>query len=185
MSAKWKAKVIDPLQEYNAESHRITIESIQRAMVELLQRNDFKSISIKELVERAGVSRSAFYRNYQSKEEVLQSIIHDAFAETAQRIKTMPDLGSRIGWVKLIEQLALQCADMYSIMSSDAWQGDTMLQCMNEYMTDMLPEMGMRDELQPRFWMGGIYNSIQYWLDTGRKEFPKELAERIMDCIWR
>ena len=52
-------------------------------------------------------------------------------------------------------------------------------------MTDMLPELGMRDELQPRFWMGGIYNSIQYWLDTGRKESPKELAERIMDCIWR
>lgn len=184
MDAKWTEKVIDPLQEYNAETHRLTIESIQRAMIQMLQAKSFQSITIKELVERAGVSRSAFYRNYQTKEEVLQSIVYHSFAETTQTIQKMADLSSRDGWVKLIEQLALKCADMYSIMKSEAWQGGTMLQCMNEYMTDALPIMGISDELQPRFWMGGIYNSIQYWLDTGMKEPADKLAKRIMDCIW-
>lgn len=184
MDAKWTAKIIDPLQEYNAETHRLTIESIQRAMIQLLQAKSFQAITIKELVERAGVSRSAFYRNYQTKEEVLQSIVYNSFAETTQEIRGMTDLESRDGWIKLIEQLALKCADMYSIMKSEAWQGGTLLQCMNEYMTDALPAMGIADALQPRFWMGGIYNSIQYWLDTGMKETPKILAEQIMRCIW-
>ena len=31
-------------------------------------------ISISELVKRAGVSRAAFYRNYDSKEEILESV---------------------------------------------------------------------------------------------------------------
>lgn len=179
----WKEKEIDPLQEHNLEIHRVTIESIQRAMVCLLGRKDFKSISVKELVERAGVSRSAFYRNYQSKEEVLQSIIHDNFVENVKQIRAVKNLDSRMEWQKIIESIARQCADMYSVMSPDAWPGETILQCMNEYLTEMLPQMAIVDELQARFWMGGCYNSIQYWLDTGRKEPVEELAERIMRCI--
>ena len=35
---------------------------------------DLAKISISELVKRAGVSRAAFYRNYDSKEEILESV---------------------------------------------------------------------------------------------------------------
>ena len=59
-----------------------------------------------------------------------------------------------------------------------------MLQCMNDYFTEMSRQLALDgDELQMRFWMGGMYNILQYWLDTGMKETPRELAMKIMSYI--
>lgn len=184
MKTTWKDKNIDPLQEYNAESHRITVESIQRALANLLVIKKYNEITIKEIVSKAGVSRSAFYRNYQSKEEVLQSIIYDSFKELTSGIEHM-NVGSQDDWQKMMEKMVLKCADLYSIMTSDAWQGSTMLQCMNYYFAQMYPLKENGDKLYPRFVMGGVYNCIQYWLDSGMKETPAQISERIMNCIWK
>ena len=64
------------LRHSNQESKRITRESVEVAFVDLLSKKEINKISISEITKRAGVSRSAFYRNYTSKEEILASISH-------------------------------------------------------------------------------------------------------------
>ncbi|CRH91822.1 mycofactocin system transcriptional regulator [Chlamydia trachomatis] len=64
----------------NKESNQLTRESIETALVFLLEKKDLNQISISELVKKAGVSRNAFYRNYKSKEEILEN----AYARTSQ-----------------------------------------------------------------------------------------------------
>ena len=64
------------------ESNRITKESLEISLLQLLEQKELTKITISELVERAGVSRAAFYRNYDSKEEILQEI----FQRTVQKI---------------------------------------------------------------------------------------------------
>ena len=50
------------------------------------RKKDFKKITISELVERAGVSRAAFYRNYGSKEEILKSIFESSIAKITKSL---------------------------------------------------------------------------------------------------
>ena len=57
----------------NQESNLLTREAIETALA-TLGKKDLTKISISELVKRAGVSRAAFYRNYDSKEEILESV---------------------------------------------------------------------------------------------------------------
>ena len=45
-----------------------------------------KKITISELVERAGVSRAAFYRNYGSKEEILKSVFESSIAKITKSL---------------------------------------------------------------------------------------------------
>ena len=66
---KISEKSLANLKTYNQESNRITKESLEISLMQLLEKKDLKKITISELVERAGVSRAAFYRNYSSKEE--------------------------------------------------------------------------------------------------------------------
>lgn len=61
------------LKMNNDESNRFVKEAIEEALIYLLHQKDIDAITISELVKQAGVSRSAFYRNYYSKEEVLRS----------------------------------------------------------------------------------------------------------------
>lgn len=46
-------------------------EYIIEAMLQLLEKKGFDSITITELVQRAGVSRNSFYRNFRDKEDVI------------------------------------------------------------------------------------------------------------------
>lgn len=48
-------------------------------LLQLMGRKKLKDISVTELCERSGVSRMAFYRNYDSKEEILVRYLDDRF----------------------------------------------------------------------------------------------------------
>ena len=55
----------------NMESNKITKESIQVALISLMANKKLENITITEIVKKAGVSRTSFYRNYKDKEDVL------------------------------------------------------------------------------------------------------------------
>lgn len=69
-----KQKNITGLRLSNKESNRLTRESIQTALLQLMKNNEFEKITVTAIINRAGVSRSGFYRNYSSKEEVMEDI---------------------------------------------------------------------------------------------------------------
>lgn len=66
-------KSLKNLYQSNKEANQLTKESIETALLFLLEKKDLKQISISELVRKAGVSRNAFYRNYKSKEDILEA----------------------------------------------------------------------------------------------------------------
>ena len=62
------------LRMSNRESNQLTRECLQTALIYLMSQMPFEKITITELVRRSGVSRTAFYRNYSSKEEILNEL---------------------------------------------------------------------------------------------------------------
>ena len=48
------------------------VESVVEGLWELLEDKSFEKISVSELVERAGIGRVTFYRNFSNKEEELK-----------------------------------------------------------------------------------------------------------------
>jgi AcrR family transcriptional regulator len=45
---------------------------MENALLQLLETENFQEITIQEITDRARVSRRTFYRNYSSKEEILE-----------------------------------------------------------------------------------------------------------------
>lgn len=72
-------KEITGLKLSNEEINRITKDSIQEALVYLLSKKDIDDISVTEIVNKAGVSRTAYYRNYKSKEDILKDFSMNVF----------------------------------------------------------------------------------------------------------
>ena len=56
----------------NQEKNTYVRQYILSALLELMNTQDFAAISIQALVDAAGVGRASFYRNFASKEDVLQ-----------------------------------------------------------------------------------------------------------------
>ena len=53
------------------ENHEIAVDSIYTALLQLMEQKPYEEITITDIVRRAGVSRMAYYRNYDSKDEIL------------------------------------------------------------------------------------------------------------------
>lgn len=56
-------------------------ESITKSLLNLMHQKSFSEISISELIRNAGVARVSFYRNYDSKEDVLITLIEDVLEQ--------------------------------------------------------------------------------------------------------
>ena len=79
---KMSSRSLENLTISNQESNRLTREALEISLMQLLEKKELAKITISELVHRAGVSRAAFYRNYASKEQMLEEI----FGKTVQKI---------------------------------------------------------------------------------------------------
>ena len=54
-------------------------ESINRALERLIQRQDYSTINVSDIISESGVARSTFYSHYKSKDDVLIGIADNIF----------------------------------------------------------------------------------------------------------
>ena len=62
------------LRMNNRESNQLTRECLQLSLMHLMGERPYEKITVSEIVRRAGVSRTAFYRNYTDKEDILHEL---------------------------------------------------------------------------------------------------------------
>ena len=74
---KISEKQKETLKRNNEESNFITREAAQDALFQLMKEQDYEEIRITDIIRRSGISRSAFYRNYKTKDDVLRDAVGD------------------------------------------------------------------------------------------------------------
>lgn len=70
----------------NSYKNALTKESIFTALMILMEKKDFHKISITEVTAKAGVSRMAFYRNYNIMEDVITDYLNSFFSKSEEKI---------------------------------------------------------------------------------------------------
>lgn len=64
----------------NNGTHELVVDSLYKALIQLMNKKPYKEITISEIVKRAGVSRMAYYRNYNSKNDILLNRFSDTLS---------------------------------------------------------------------------------------------------------
>ena len=72
-------KNVSPLS--NEARNAYVLEHITASVLKLLQEKDLNNISITEICDEAAIGRTSFYRNFTSKEDVVQKYIRDLLKE--------------------------------------------------------------------------------------------------------
>ncbi len=159
----------------NEESNRLTKECIQTALIRLMATKDLQKITVSEIVHLAGVSRTAFYNNYSSKEAVLaalssnlqKELVHlttEAFIEEL-RYETYLSVFQRIK------------DDSQSFrMLLDSQLSSKELIRINEYVKEHYPEINLRIRYLVFGCAGMIRSIILDWFFNGMNENVAEMA---------
>ena len=162
----------------NEESNRFTKECIETALLVLMTDKNFNDISITDIVERAGVSRSAYYRNYSSKKDILNKYLNtivETITDSLNLQKTHPtDFNF---WLSVFTRVQTY-ADEFIILQKAGFDA-IILSSINQTMVERIPTQHDRvfEKYQLLFWVGAFYNLLREWITSGMKESNEEMAE--------
>jgi AcrR family transcriptional regulator len=164
--------------------HKETNEQIQKHIVDayfkLLKQYDPKEaekISVTEITDWAGVSRTAYYRNFHRKSEIVECYFRDSLWKTfLERIKNYSFWSYEYG-VEFFTILK-ENREILLLMDEHGYL-DCIMKIFNEKNEELAGDMpyDSMDRFNLYFAAGGSFNVAMIWLRDGCKESPEQLAK--------
>ncbi|MGZ9899286.1 TetR/AcrR family transcriptional regulator [Shewanella gaetbuli] len=151
------------------------------ALLRLLKEQDFDDISISKITQEAGVSRMTFYRNFETKEQIVKHIMqstHDDIFQAIQRIEN-PTLEHILN----LRFVAIQKNTAILNLGAQAYTMNVMQQFHDEKLDDFKFFLGDADQFATAFYLGGLNLLTAKWIETGMKESPNMMTQKVMKLI--
>lgn len=170
----------------NVLQNRIAKESIFTALMILMDKKKFNEISITEIAKKAGVSRMAFYRNYNLKEDIIISYLDEFFDDYSKKILSN-------GKVNNYESIRLFFAYfrkhekfINNLINSKLTNllFDRSSQWLHSLFQSMVCDESHSKEAEKyiiEFVTGGFFKSLIEWAKSGMKESDEYMAKILCD----
>lgn len=161
-------------------------QRIEEALFSLLKQKNFSEITITELINEAGVARASYYRNFDSKEDIIESYMKRQRKEVAQKIAFTEEITDLFIKEKLITSLEHYLKQKYYIlMLCDRGFDSLILEEINQFAEMMLGDMPSfsTDRYKLYFLAGALFNMTIHWLRSGAMESPRELATVFLNLM--
>ena len=163
--------------EHNDALHDAVIEAIEQSFVLLAKEKPYEKITVSAIVERAGVSRSAFYRNYETKDALLKSFVSNITGKLTDMV--FDNLSFKAYWLRFFDVVS-ENKDVFSMIISSG-------RALSEYFrADELKIKAfieIEGEWVKTFMSGGIVGLIEKWEKDGWCESAEEMAEILVQTV--
>ena len=169
------------LRKHSEELNRVVIESLQGALLQLVTKKPYDSITVTELCKKAGVSRMAFYGNFESKDEIIKKIVYDLQNELFLRIGSPFRQEVTHNWYLEMFRFTAEKSEVLKSVLCAGYQGKY-LELVNSVILrhkDLQPE----ESYLRLLWSGGIVNAVVYWLSNDMTETPEQMASFCDKCF--
>lgn len=175
-------------KERETPSRARSVEKIENALFELLLTRKYSDISVIEICAAAGVARKTFYRNYESKTQVVERKADKVFAEFSKRFGA-DTVDSRSIYLYLYEFVMTDKTLAAALTDNEVCE--ILVGKIIEYFEIVLETTyhnsvsfdPMLSEYYMRFFAVGLESLIRSWIKGGCKTPPKTMAaltERLM-----
>lgn len=153
-------------------------ECIVTALIDLMKTKPYTSISITDIANRAGVSRMAYYRNYVSKDDILNKYME----EVGENIHTTLTQSGSAGNIHMYFKTLLIELGEHSdigIATYRAHLGALIYNNVKKYMRETFLPGDTSKEAEYRIsgYAGAFYAIFLYWICNGKTDDPDGLAD--------
>ena len=171
--------------QYNLSQKKLTVQSIEEAMIILMKSKLLKEISISELCIKAGVSRMAFYRHFNSMQDVLVRYLTDQQKDFLTRIRAQNITEQTLIGYEYLSMIEREKEFYKSVF--DAEQQWIMMDFMTEGINLANREFlhsTYRDKLQKEymlsFYAGGYIALMAKWLKNNCSDSKEEILKLML-----
>ena len=162
------------------QSEKYVDKYITDALFNLMKKKEYNNISITEICEKAGTGRMSFYRNFDSKEDIIKIWI----TNTTDNFLKESDISykkdsTKDYFIKLFTHLEKYKTEAFLIYKANLFN---LLK--NEFDNKLINlHQKEYENYKSYFIAGGIFNVYYFWLINGSKESPEELANKMVDLL--
>lgn len=166
----------------NEEQKRLTRDSLLIALMELWETKPFEKITVTELTHRAGVSRMAFYRNYDSIAQIVTDHMQELYGTNVERLAKEGHTKYADYAIRFFRFVAENESFMRKAL--DAGFGFALLESIEDYIGSeivlVVSDVDMTrfsDGHLRHFVAGGSLIMLERWLEGGMVETPEQMGE--------
>ena len=152
-------------------------EYITEALLQLMKKKEFEKLTIEEITTKAGVNRSTYYRNFKSKEMIIEFYFDNILFNFFEKIKNenIVDFSSYLKnllkyYYQERENLLLIYKQGLSYIFLDELNKIFFNAEKNNKLTD-------KEKIYRYYHIGGIFNIFSYWFSTNMDILPEVLAD--------
>lgn len=163
----------------NIERNSYVKKQIESATIKLLKEKELKSITVNDIAEKSNVSRVSFYRNYESKEDIIKSYIgrqlYNWYSHNKENfIKMKAETGRDDEMLGSLFGLLIEHKDLYLLLYKRG---------LLYFLHDTLRDIYGPNHDYPNFhaylmafFIYGVYGWIEEWISRGMQESAQEMT---------
>lgn len=162
---------------------------MENALLKLMKTENYQEITIQEITNNANLSRRTFYRNYSSKDEILEGCFYKIWQEYEILIYQQIDLSlpnvAKIFFTLMKKHLNfLLLVNRHHLLPLFVSKIDELLPPdFDEVKGKKLPFSKENIQYAITFSVGGFIHILIRWLNDGAQKTPEEMSSIIKDFI--
>ncbi len=152
---------------------------ITNALLSLMEEQDYKSISVTDIVNKAGLSRVTYYRHFNNKEEIIIRF----FELTKNRFKDQLNISAGENVNNELVILALFLFFKANLKANQCLRkagldGELLKFLSTEFLENLPVQL---DKFYAYFVAGALYNVLIKWLDNDCKDSIEEVSKPFIE----
>ena len=163
--------------------------SIEQALLALLRERPYRDIAIREITERAGLSRQTFYLHFADKDAVLTRYLLRVFDGILRRIEA-EKVESVAALIAVYTSIVEENADFFTSLAENKLTG-LVCRLYSERLVALPPVLWRRREPEAApenrfcnaFWVAAFVETYALWLLEGRKTERDEINRIITNIM--
>lgn len=173
---------------------RRTRDALGDAMIALMQEKPFEEVTVRQVLERAGVSRSTFYEHYSGKNDLFMSDVEEFFGMMASLLERKKEKSNRV--VPVAEMLAHfgEMGEFVRAMNAAGKLQDVMEMGRGLFAQGIERRLANRVEgknlsaferaASAEALAGAFISLATWWISRGRKATPEEMDTLYHRLVW-
>jgi AcrR family transcriptional regulator len=173
---------------------RRTRDALGDALVALIQEKPFDTITVQDVLDRAGVGRSTFYLHFSSKDDLLMSDADEFFERISMALSMHNDTSDRVAPVREFFAHVGEMRRFFDALIKSGKVHENLELARGHFargierrLSELPRGRGIPASERPAIAFahaGALLSLLTWWLDRGMRESPEHMDELFHRMVW-